>query len=485
MRTSTITLILFLAASLPGLRMYGQDSAVLSSSQRISTQYIDKVSSKAASLEQKLDKKSERALRQFQKQEDRLRKKLSRIDSSAAVNIFSSAENKYKDFETKLQNATTPKNFIPSLDTVSTSLSFLQANPQFLSQAKEVKEKLKDAAGKISELKAQFQKAEDIKQFIKERKDFLKRELSKFGFAKELKKISKQAYYFQQQCEEYKAMLKDQKRAERKAIELLSKTKPFKEFFRKNSQLASLFRLPGSDPNDPSAQASLAGLQTRATVNNLIQQQIASAGPGGQAQFSANLQAAQTQLNELKNKISTLGGSSSDAELPEGFSKNDQRTKRFWKKWEAGINVQSNRSNGIMPVSSLVGLSAGFKPNNWFTGGFGVAGRIGWGKDIRHIAITYSGVSARSFAEVKLKKKGSFHAVAAFEMNYRPEIRSVEELKNYSAWQKSGLVGISKVVSVKSKFFKKTKLQLMWDYLAAKQVPRSQQPIIFRIGYNF
>jgi hypothetical protein len=53
-----------------------------------------------------------------------------------------------------------------------------------------------------------------------------------------------------------------------------------------------------------------------------------------------------------------------------------------------------------------------------------------------------------------------------------------------SSWQKSGLVGVSKIVSIKSKFFKKTKLQLLWDFLSYQQMPRTQ-PIKFRVGYNF
>jgi hypothetical protein len=52
-----------------------------------------------------------------------------------------------------------------------------------------------------------------------------------------------------------------------------------------------------------------------------------------------------------------------------------------------------------------------------------------------------------------------------------------------NAWQQSGLIGISKVVSVKSKFFKNTKLQLLWDFLSYQQVPQNQA-IVFRVGYN-
>ena len=91
--------------------------------------------------------------------------------------------------------------------------------------------------------------------------------------------MNKTLYYYQAQVAEYKTLLKDHKKAARKGLALLKKTKLFQDFTRRNSQLASLFRLPG-DPNDPNAAASFAGLQTRAQVNGLIQQQIANAGPG-------------------------------------------------------------------------------------------------------------------------------------------------------------------------------------------------------------
>jgi len=68
-------------------------------------------------------------------------------------------------------------------------------------------------------------------------------------------------------------------------------------------------------------------------------------------------------------------------------------------------------------------------------------------------------------------------------MNYRSEIRNIEQLKDRSVWQYSGLAGLSKVVSLKTKFFKKTKLQLMWDFLSYEQVPRTQA-LIFRVNYN-
>jgi hypothetical protein len=69
-------------------------------------------------------------------------------------------------------------------------------------------------------------------------------------------------------------------------------------------------------------------------------------------------------------------------------------------------------------------------------------------------------------------------------MNYRNAFNSIASLQNYNAWQQSGLIGVSKVVSIKSKLFKKTKLMLLWDMLSSQQIPKAQ-PIVFRIGYNF
>jgi len=445
----------------------------------ISSKYLDAVSSKAKELNNKLDKKSEKALAQLQKQEEKLKQKLGKIDSLAAKNIFGNINDKYKQLEEKLNLPRKLNTYIPHLDSVATSLNFLNQNPQLLNQAKEIKDKLKDAIGKVDALKAQLQKAEDIKKFLKERKQYLKEQLEKFGLAKQLKKINKQVYYYAQQVNEYKDILKDPKKAEKKALELLSKTKLFRDFMRKNSMLASLFRIP--DPDNPTSTTSLAGLQTRVQVNSLIQTQIAAGGPNAQAQFQQNLQAAQSQLNELKNKILKAGGGNSDAEMPEGFKPNNQKTKSFFKRLELGTNIQSQKSNGFLPVTSDFGLSVGYKLNDKSIIGVGASYKLGWGRNIQNIRISHQGVGARSFIDWKLK--GSLWISGGFEMNYRSEFRNIAVLHNYSAWQQSGLIGISKTMPVKSKFLKKAKLMLAWDPLSYQQIPRTQA-IIFRIGYS-
>jgi len=464
------------------LAAQGQEMADSVPAQKINAKYFEAVSKKAGTLEQQLDRRSEKALAKLQKHEEKIRKKLARLDSTAAKNLFAGAQTKYKELGERLKGPHTLTQYIPRLDTLVTSFRFLQQNQEWLSQANDAKEKFNNAYSKVRELESQLQKAEDIKQFLKERREYLEEQLSKSGLSKELKKINKEAYYYAQQIKEYREILKDTKKIERKAIELLSKTKLFRDFMKKNSMLASLFRMPADDPNDPVYIASLAGLQTRTQVNTLIQNQLAAGGPGAQQAFQQNLQQAQSQLQQLKDKVNKWGGGSSDDIMPEGFKPNNQKTKSFWQRLELGTNIQTQKATNLFPVRSDIGFSIGYRINDYSIVGGGLAWGMGWGTGWNNIRITHQSVGLRTYADIKLK--GSFWITGGYERNFRNEIRNIDQLRNQSGWQQSGLIGVSKVVSVKSKVFKKTKVQLLWDFLAEQQIPKGQT-IIFRIGYSF
>jgi hypothetical protein len=164
---------------------------------------------------------------------------------------------------------------------------------------------------KLQSLKNQLAGSHSIEQLLKEQQQMLRTKLESLGMLRSLKSMNKTLYYYQAQVNEYKSYLKDHKKAARRGLAMLRKTKPFQDFMRRNSQLASLFRLPG-DPNDPAQAANLAGLQTRAQVNALIQQQVANGGLNAAAQVRANIVQAQSQLSTLKDKVLNLGGGSSD-----------------------------------------------------------------------------------------------------------------------------------------------------------------------------
>ena len=243
--------------------------------------------------------------------------------------------------------------------------------------------------------------------------------------------------------------------------------------------LASLFRIP--NPDDPTDQTSLVGLQTRTQVTNLIQQQVESGGPNAQQQFKQNLQAGQSQLNELKNKLLKTGSGNGDSEMPD-FKPNSQKTKPFLKRLEYGANIQSQKASNFFPTTSDIGLSIGYKLNDKSIIGIGASYKMGLGRGWNNIRLSHEGVGMRTFADIKLK--GSFWFSGGYEHNYKSAFRNFDQLRERNAWQQSGLVGISKVVSLKTKLFKKTSIKLLWDFLSYGQIPRTQ-PMVFRVGYNF
>lgn len=452
----------------------------------IPDQFLEKVNDKAEKTNAAIDKQTEKYLAKLQKQEERLKRKLQKIDSLAANNIFNDALAKYDGFQEKVEGkassfTTKAKQYLPFFDTLKTSLKFLEQHKDLLKDVKTSSQQLKASLAQLQQLDDKLAQAEQIKAFIKERKQILSEQLKKFGLGKELKKYNQQAYYYAQQINEYKAILNDPDKLMEKSVQLLTKLPVFTEFMSKHSELASLFRLPGNDPLMAMGNgATIPGLQTRAQVQGLLQQQLQAAGPNAQAMMQHQVQAARQQLNILKDKVNQLGGSSSDIEMPEGFKPNNQKTKSFWKRLEYGTNIQSTRSTTFLPSTSDIGLSIAYKLNDKSQFGIGTSYKLGLGKDIRHIRLSHQGVGFRSFVDYKIKN--SFFIAGGAELNYRSEFKNFEILKDYSAFQKSALLGLTKKYNIGKKY--KGNMQLLYDFLWQQQVPRTQ-PVLFRLGYSF
>jgi hypothetical protein len=226
--------------------------------------------------------------------------------------------------------------------------------------------------------------------------------------------------------------------------------------------------------------SSLAGLQTRADVSSLIQGRLAAGGPNAQAAFSQNFQQAQNELNALKDKVIKAGGNSSDANIP-NFKPNAQKSKTFMQRLEYGSNFQFAKANSLVPTTADIGLSLGYKINDKSIIGVGLSYKMGLG-NIQHIKISHQGIGFRSFIDWKLKKQ--FFVSGGFEINYNAQFKNISQLKSYNDWQEAGLIGITKKVNVNTKFFKGTKLQLLYDVLYRQHIPVSQ-PVLFRVGYSF
>jgi hypothetical protein len=128
-----------------------------------------------------------------------------------------------------------------------------------------------------------------------------------------------------------------------------------------------------------------------------------------------------------------------------------------------------------------MGLSIGYRLNSRGTVGIGGSYKLGWGQSINHMKLSSQGASLRSFLDFQLKK--SFYLSGGYELNYQQAFTSLSQLSAVSDWTRSGLVGISKIVSLKGRLLKKTKVQLLWDFLSYSQLPKTN-PFKFRVGYD-
>lgn len=481
-KTIAITIILFLFYSASGLRAQAVQKAdsLVNTPLGVSKKYMEQVSSKTEKYYKAITGKTERTLEKLARWENKIKGLLERASPATAQRLFG---NNQLTFASLLQQYKQGRaagdaymaKYDQYRDELNGTLKYLDEKRNELD--KKVLGPLQKARTSTSKLDSQVRNTEVVQQFIKERKKLLMQEAVKYiGQSKYLQKINKEAYYYAETLRNYKEIFSDPAKAEQAALQLLKKIPAFNDFLRKNSMLAQLFGSP-----DVSGGQSLAGLQTRAQVNNLIQQQIAGGGPNAQQQFQQNLQAAQSQLNEWKDKIFRAGGSSSDDELP-GFRPNMQKTKTFWQRVEYGMNVQTQKATSYFPVTSDIGVSAGYKLSDKSVIGVGASYKLGWGRGWDHVNITNQGMGLRSYVDIKLK--GSFWISGGYEQNYRAAFSDLDQLKDRTAWQQSGLIGISKVISVKSKAFKRTSMKLLWDFLSYQQVPRTQA-VVFRVGYSF
>jgi hypothetical protein len=449
--------------------------------QKVPVKYLNAVENKIDKYSNRITGKTEKTLAKLSKWENKIKNILDQVSPETSAKLFGNNAITFGSLLKKLQEGKAiaegyKTKYNEYRDKLTTSIKYLEDQKDKLD--KNLIQPINTAKKKLTELEHDVSNTEAVEAFIKERKQQLLNEAVKYiGKSKYLTKIDKESYYYIETLRNYKELFSDKKKAEALAYKILDKIPAFKNFVQQNSMLASLFRRPG---NDNSNMANLAGLQTRTSVQALIQDRIAAGGPNAREMFSQNMQQGQAALNQLKDKIIKAGGSSSEANIP-SFKPNEQKSKTFLQRLEYGSNFQFAKNNSLVPTTADIALSVGYKLNDKSVIGIGASYKMGLGS-IQRISISHQGIGIRSFIDWKLKKQ--FFVSGGFEMNYNTQFKNMAQLKDYSRWQQSGLVGITKKINVKTKFFKGTSVQLLYDMLYQQHNPVSQ-PILFRMGYNF
>jgi hypothetical protein len=461
---------------------------------------LARIQRKAAGLNSQLTQVMESNLQQMQAREQRLQRKLAAIDPAGSQALFAGSTQRYAALSQQVRQDTGSRKqsfsgvYPAYLDSLQGSVKFLQQNPTVLGGTG-APVQLQGAGTQLQTLQAKMGDAGEVQTFLQQRKQLIGQYLVQHGLSTgPLSKLyggmNQQVYYYSQQLRQYKEMWTNPDQLTQKALAVLNRLPAFQTFMKDNSMLGGLFHVPGSY-GSPQA---ISGLQTKTQVAALVQGQVGgglpatstvaaggAAGGGGVDALQSNLQNAESQLDNYKSKLSALGAGNGDMDMPD-FKPNDQKTKTFWRRLEYGADFQTTHTDYYYPMVTDFGASLGYKLGHNNVIGIGASYKLGWGNGIQHIAFSSQGVGLRSFLQIHIKS--SFFLTGGFEYNYTTPFASFQNLRQLQDWTKSGLIGVTKTVSLKNRVFKKTSVSLLWDFLSYQQVPQTQ-PFLFRIGYTF
>ncbi|MBL7732203.1 MAG: hypothetical protein JNM88_13570 [Chitinophagaceae bacterium] len=472
---------LILMMTLYGLTLTAKaqiDSAV-SHLQQLPSTYLQTISSKADKYYKDVSTRTEKTLTRLAGWESKIKTLLEKVSPETAAKLFANDRitfgqllQKYKEGKIEAEKYMSAYN--EYRDKLTTSLQYLDEKKNELNE--KLLTPLKDAREKVDKVNGLLSNTDALEKLIRERKKELMGQAVKYlSNNKYFKKISKESYYYIETLRNYKELFSDPKKAEELAMKLLKKIPAFNSFLERNSFLSSVFGNPGAAGN-PNGTVGL--LQSRASVMASAQTQLRAAGPNPQQAMQQVMQQAQGQLNQLRQQVARFGNGGSDFDVPD-FKPNPQKSKKFLQKIELSANVQSTRHNNAFPLSSDFGFSAGYKPSEKLIIGIGGSYKMGWGTGFNDIRITHQGVGLRSFIDWKIK--GGVYLSGGYEQNYFSAIRSIQQLRDFSAWKSSALLGVSKKYNLGKK--KKGEMKLLYDFFSHTKIPRTSA-VLFRVGFG-
>ena len=450
---------------------------------------LSRINGETTSLNQQLARQTQKYLQSMARKEARLRAQLYKADSAKAAALYpddpqkqyAAFIQKFKQDSSRVFTSMGPE-YLPYADSLHGMLAFMSKNPALLNGSVAQQGAIQSSLANFQQLQAKLQQADVVNQFVQGRKALLQQYVSTYtnlpsGVGNTLQGYNKEVYYYGEQIREYRQMLNDPGKMIQTALGLLNKVPAFASFMRQNSFLSGVFAVPGGYDNPNGAP----GFQTREQVLAMVKSQVGQGGSNGAAAIQNSLNTAQQDITKLQNKLSSLGAGSGNMTTPD-FKPNDQHTKTFFNRLEYGTYFQTTPATTFYPSYSDIGLTLAYKLGHSNSIGVGASYKLGWGTPIRHIALSSQGVGLRSFVDIAVKK--GFSLTGGYELNYLTPFSSFQDIRLLSRWTPSGLIGVSKTISMKSTVFKKTQISLLWDFLSYQQTPRTQ-PIVFRVGYSF
>lgn len=479
--TRYLGVLMILLAIINSSYVVAQDSSVITSNQLL-LRYLSSVDKKTKAESAKINTQVISTIQAIKNEELSLYSKLAKINPKTAESIFGNIETRYDKLFSCWSNPAggiTENNWgsvSPSLDSLKNTVEFIRKSCGNASaKLKGLSNQFSDVTTQITQLGNKIKIADDFKQQIVQREQFLTEQFQQIGAAKMLRSYKQKVYYYKEQFSEFKEDLRDEKKIERKAFEVLNKIPSYKKFLQKNSYLSMIF---GSVDDYNISAEKMEGLQTRAVVQTMLSDKMSAIGNTADLNVSQQFQSVPSIGTSLASQLERLR----HQQEPEDkvYTPNSQHTKSFLKRFQFGADLQFGRTYNFLPMTSNIALSLGYKLNDKSTIGIGVAYMLGLGSGINDINLSSQGLGLRSFIDWKLLK--NIYLSGGYEWNYLSAFHSIDQLKNLISWKQSGLIGISRKYKISPKI--KGKVQLLFDFLSYKNLPKTP-PIIFRMGWDF
>lgn len=412
--------------------------------QEDSLKLFGQLETSARKTQQQLQQSTRKNLQRLLRNEQRLQRKLNRKEDVKAM--YDSIGKRLND---KISGSALKNVYSSKLDSLKTAIRFLQQGKDHAQYSKLLDE--------YASLQQQLNATADITKFLQERQKYLLDNIPGLEKLSMFRKFRKDADHYKAALASYKEMWENPSKLEAQLTGMLARIPAFRDFFGQQSDLGSVFQLPGN-----SNITNAANLQTRNSLNEFITQNLGSSG-----NVQQQLTPAVAQMNEM-------------ATLPE-FNRERSVPGKPKRRFEYNTNIQSARSDNFFPATTDVGLGIGYRLNDKSIVGVGASGKIGWGKGFNDMRVTGEGLSLRSFADMKLK--GRIWISGAWEYNYQQSFSNMRRLHELNAWKVSALLGITKKIEINHSRLKSYEIRLFYDFLYRYTMPVTS-PIKFRVGYS-
>ncbi len=487
MKQKTILLIFLFA--LCNLIAVSQESVM---SERKQIRYLKKIEKKNDRYVRKEEKRTHKLIARLSEKEKALYEKLdsTQKDSSLLKNNFSKIEERLltdenADPEKLIQKLGQPitaektfslnlipenadgaiKDYLKQQITTTTFLSDSACSTcaKLKKQTAKTKENISKTTAKIERLKA-------AQGEVKKHQATLK----KFGvstpeLADNIKGMEKTSYYFNQGSSGFNSIFSNPgKGIESSVLKKLSFNRNFSAFQANFTALKIPALTTGAVPD-------MSGYQTKAQVQAMLPQNAAGINVDEKAQLLSNMQSSLMQFTELRDAkpdVSML------KEKPT-FKVNPYKGLPLRQRLIPAFTFQPQVKALKEPMLVNVGATLGFKLTGLLTPMIGVSARLGFGKDIQHIAFSYEGIVAKAGMDVKLLYGFSFQGWYEATWKPYPTLLAKDQKINYP--EPSLIAGICNTYKISNKV--SGTFMFGYDFFYKKHTPYSS-PWIVRLGWQ-